>query len=93
MTRAQAATLLQLRWRQLKAHRVAALWAKVERLNAGRARGGAGEGQGGAAAESSVQDVPLAGGWVQRTSKKTGAVYFVHLASGKSQWVEPEARR
>ena len=84
MTKVHAAMLLQLRWRHFKALRVKSLCKKVNLLNAGKAKGAAedhyGEGHG---------DVLLGGGWVKRTSKKTGEAYYLHTESGKSQWEAP----
>ena len=85
MTRVHAATLLQLRWRQLKAHRVRSLWKKVALLDAGLARGAAVDHY-----EARQGDMPMGGGGVKRTSSKTGAAYYLHLESGRTSW-EPSS--
>jgi len=84
MTELDAATLLQVRWRRLKANRSKSLWKKIhaleekKRLEAG---GGSGAHQ--------VQDNDIPEGWEMRVNNMTGDVFFFHPASGKSQWEKP----
>lgn len=83
MTKLEAATLLQVRWRRLKASRSKTLWKKIHALEM-KKKLEAGEG---GAHHHHDSDIPE--GWERRTNNMTGDVFFFHPVSGKSQWEKP----
>jgi hypothetical protein len=86
MTQLQAATLLQLRWRQLRASRVRSHWEKISVFER-RGGSGGGGGGGGSGGSGGGAPAPLEEGWEERVNKLSGARFQIHAASGKTRWV------
>ena len=77
MTEVRAATLLQLRWRQLRAARLRSHWQKISVF----------EGAGKKKDAADAAGAPAEEGWELGTNKLSGARYLFHVASGKTKWV------
>jgi len=87
MTELQAATLLQLRWRQFKATRLRQHWDTINSFEGGAARGGTRK-KGAAAAPAAAAPPPTAAleaGWEERVNRH-GARYLFHPESGQTRW-------
>ena len=85
MTELQAATALQLRWRQLRANKTRNHWRKIVAFETRNGlKGGAG-GAGGAVEDELVGEE----GWVRRKNRLTGKVYYLHPGLGLAQWEPP----
>lgn len=91
MTQVEAATLLQVQWRRLRASRSAELWRKIKALEGGKSGKGVGGGGGGGGSDEqhTYHGVELPNGWVRKSNRLTGKHYFMHL-SGKVQWEVPK---
>jgi hypothetical protein len=88
MTELEAATLLQARWRALRARRTRGFWVKINAFESRKALRG-GEAAGGAAGGAPAE---VAGprGWVRRVNRLSGKAYFLHVETGRAQWEAPE---